>query len=82
MEESIVLVSLPVLQFGTSQKALASQNASLGPEISISVLRKLYVSLIIFLDNIPLMTSSKTNLCLEGTPWYIYFRILFLDKCL
>lgn len=62
MEGSVVLVSLPVLQCGASQKALASQNASLGPEISISLLRKLYASLIIFLDKIMLMTSSKDKL--------------------
>ena len=74
MEGSILSVPLPLLPFGTSPKDIHKVD-----ENSHSLLIKLHVRLIIFLDNILLMASSKEELTLaRDTLIYLLQNLGFL----
>ena len=72
--KSALPVPLPLLWFGTSPKDIHKVDES-----SLSLLRKLYVRLIIFLDDILLMVSSKEELALvRDTLIYLLQNLGFL----
>ena len=74
MKGSVLPVPLPLLWFGTSPKDIHKVDES-----SLSLLRKLYVRLIIFLDDILLMASSKEELTLvRDTLIYLLQNLGFL----
>ena len=74
IEGFILSVPLPLLWFGTGPRMFTKLM-----KIPISLLRKLYVRLIIFLDNILLMASSKEELTLaRGTQIYLLHNLGFL----
>ena len=74
MKGSVLPVPLPLLWFGTSPKDIHKVDES-----SLSLLRKLYVRLIIFLDDILLMASSKEELTfVRDTLIYLLQNLGFL----
>ena len=77
MEESVLPVPLPLLWFGTSPKYIHKVNRN-----SYFSVEKLYVQLIIFLDDILLMASSKEELTLaRDTLIYRLQNLGFLINC-